>query len=138
MISVNLSNLRGESLGVLAAMGLLPTIADGEDGGADGERGDVRKREGEGEGVVEVRGQQWFEELIEGSELGRLRRKPGGQTSKDGKTRVEWEVVEWEVVESESDGTGDVEGGSGGGKRKHGDVGGEEGGEEGLPVREGY
>lgn len=127
MIAVNLSSLRGESLGLLAAMGLLPTGAEGEEGGADGGRGGLRGRGGEG--VVEVRGQPWFEELIEGSELGRLRRKMGGQTSMDGKTRVEWEVVEFE-----SEGTGDVEGGSGGGKRKHGDVG----GEDGLPVREGY
>lgn len=122
MISVNLSSLRGEGLGVLAAMGVLP-------GGTEGGGGDLRTGKGDGEGGGEVRGQAWFEDLIEGSELGRLRRGGGGEGR-----------VEWEVVEFSSDGIGDVEGGSssggsgsGSGKRKHGDVG-----EEGdLPVREG-
>lgn len=36
----------------------------------------------------------WFEEMVEGSELGRVKRRRGGETSSDGKTTVEWEVVE--------------------------------------------
>ena len=42
----------------------------------------------------EFTGNPWFEEIIEGSELGRIKRKRGGHTSADGKSKVEWEVVE--------------------------------------------
>ena len=42
----------------------------------------------------EFTGNPWFEEIIEGSELGRIKRKRGGHTSADGKSKFEWEVVE--------------------------------------------
>ena len=42
----------------------------------------------------EARGMPWFEEMVEGSELGRIKRRRGGETSPDGSTRIEWEVVE--------------------------------------------
>jgi len=59
----------------------------------------------------EIRGTPWFEEMIEGSELGRMKRRRGGHTSADGKTKVEWEVVEF--------GDDNEEGGlTGGEKRK--------------------
>lgn len=48
-------------------------------------------RRGEGR---EARGIPWFEEMIEGSELGRIKRRRGAETSADGSTRIEWEVVE--------------------------------------------
>ncbi|KAL8688151.1 MAG: hypothetical protein Q9218_005865 [Villophora microphyllina] len=33
--------------------------------------------------------------MIEGSELGRIKRQRGGQSSADGRSKVEWEVVEF-------------------------------------------
>jgi hypothetical protein len=59
---------------------------------------------------VEHRGARWFEELIEDSLLGRIKRQKGKRTSTDGSTRVEWEVVEWtadsEDTEVSTPGTG--------------------------------
>jgi len=125
MISVNLSSLRGEGLDSLAAIGLLPSIAAGEEETVD--EGALLTTQGET--GVERRGQPWFEELIEGSELGKIRMRRGGQTSADGKTSVEWEVVEFN-----SDGRGDPpDGGSSTGKRKLGVAT----GDEDLPMREG-
>ena len=43
----------------------------------------------------EVQGAPWFEEMIEGSELGRIKRRKGGKSSSDGRSKVEWEVVEF-------------------------------------------
>lgn len=43
----------------------------------------------------EIRGTPWFEEMIEGSELGRMRRRRRGRTGADGKTKVELEVMEF-------------------------------------------
>ncbi len=54
----------------------------------------------------ELRSNPWFEEMIQGSELGRIKRRRGGETSADGKTTVEWEVVEF------GDDTGDMGGGA--------------------------
>ena len=53
---------------------------------------------GEGRGVG---GTPWFEEMIEGSELGRIRRR--GRTS-DGRVTVEYEITEFEN-EDEGGGT---------------------------------
>ena len=64
----------------------------------------------------EVRGSPWFEEMVEGSELGRIRRRRGGQTSTDGRTRYGWEVVEIGGEEAENTATGTA-------KRKLGVVG---------------
>jgi len=64
----------------------------------------------------------WFEELVEGSALGRLVKRRGGQRSRDGTTSIEWEVVEWT-----NDGEGEPElptrsSTPGGGKRKIGEL----------------
>lgn len=37
----------------------------------------------------------WFEAMLEGSALGRMRRRTGGGISGDGRTRVEWEIVDF-------------------------------------------
>ena len=68
----------------------------------------------------EITGQPWFEEIIEGSELGRIRRRRGGKSSSDGRSRVEWEIVEFEGEAGEES----MESGMGNGKRKIGDVAG--------------
>lgn len=44
----------------------------------------------------ELQGMPWFEEMVEGSELGRIKRSRGGRRSFDGRSRVEWEIVEFE------------------------------------------
>jgi hypothetical protein len=45
---------------------------------------------------TEVKGIPWFEDMIKGSQLGRIRRRSGGHISSDGKSRIEWEIVEIE------------------------------------------
>ena len=49
----------------------------------------------------EVWGTPWFEEMIQGSELGRIKRRRGGGTSSDGHTKVEWEISEFEGGEGD-------------------------------------
>ena len=53
----------------------------------------------------EARGIPWFEEMVEGSELGRIKQRRGGETSADGSTRIEWEVVEIGGDDGESQAT---------------------------------
>ena len=51
----------------------------------------------------EITGNPWFEETLESHDLGRIRRRRGGHTSADGKSKIEWEVVE--VGGDEGEGT---------------------------------
>ena len=70
-----------------------------------------------------IRGAPWFEDLVENSKLGTLRRRKGGHTSKDGSVSVEWEVAEWESSGDGGFGVEDLAGDvQGTGKRKLGDV----------------
>ena len=43
---------------------------------------------------MQNRGMPYFEEMVENSRLGRIKRQRGGQTSQDGTTTVQWEVIE--------------------------------------------
>lgn len=43
----------------------------------------------------------WFEEMIEGSELGKIRRVRGGRSSLGGGGRVEWEILDFGDDEEE-------------------------------------
>ena len=119
---VSLESLRGESLGLLGKAGVLPSIEvereklESKQEGVEGMVLDARADEGR-----ETRGQPWFEEIIEGSELGRLRRRRGGETSKDGRSSVEWEIVEMGIDEDE--GEGKDAGSTGTTKRKLGEMG---------------
>jgi hypothetical protein len=72
-----------------------------------------------------VKGASWFDDMIKGSPLGRIRRRvttatAGGRTSSDGRSRVEWEIVEFQ--EGDDGGDHDDEGDGnqiqGTGKRK--------------------
>ena len=60
----------------------------------------------------------WFETMLQGSSLGRVRRSRGKRQTQDGRVKMEWEVVELlpdedGAAEDDSQGTG---------KRKLGDV----------------
>ena len=118
-LRVSLGSLDGRSLGVLGDVGILPPGAisppdeEAEPGASAATKTAVIAKEGD----REIRGEPWFEEIIEGSELGRIRRRRGGRESRDGRVKVEWEVVDF--------GGEDAEEGAGNGKRKIGEVAGE-------------
>lgn len=141
-VFVNLGAIGGEGLDTLDAWGILGSLdqddeddeeaertADMEDDtalvSASTRRGpDGRVVRTRAQGAREVRGQPWFEEVIEGTRLGRIKRSRGGQTNADGRGHVEWSVVEYE------EGTGDEDEGedgelqvpNGNGKRKAGEM----------------
>lgn len=108
-IYVNIGSLKRDSMERLEDAGLLPS------------KGTTQTATGATQVVAnlnqgrEVRGTPWFEEMIQGSELGKIKRRRGGETSSDGHTRVEWEITEYESNE------GDVAAASIG-KRKLGSV----------------
>lgn len=103
---VNLSSLRNESLERLQDAGLLSAPEEASNELVSGQevpqhRSAVLHRSND----REVRGVPWFEEMVEGSDLGRIKRRRGGKTSTDGRTKYEWEVVEIGGDEAESTAT---------------------------------
>lgn len=89
---MNLASLRRESVEKLADEGLLSDTGNSQERAAAGGNALERAQNSQGRAI---RGVPWFEEMIEGSELGRIKRRRGGQTSLDGRSKVEWEVVEY-------------------------------------------
>ena len=103
-ISLTLGSLEDEDLKVLQELGLIPdedheeqstapSAGDSMDGVIQAQRNfddAVSTRQEQGKGAP------WFEELIEDSRLGRVKRQRGGRTSGDGASTVEWEIVELE------------------------------------------
>lgn len=100
-VYVSLGSLRSESVEALESAGFLS-------GNRKADEDTNTTKIGHGR---EVRGTPWFEEMIEGSELGRMRRRRRGRTGADGKTKVELEIMEFEG----DDGEGGLVGGE---KRK--------------------
>lgn len=105
-IVVNLSSLRNESLERLQDAGFLSAPEEASNEAVLGQeapqnRSAVTHRSSD----REVRGVPWFEEMVEGSDLGRIKRRRGGKTSMDGRTKYEWEVVEVGGDEAESTAT---------------------------------
>ena len=80
--------------------GLLPGLGSGNSGMTQTATGESRQVANLGQGR-EVQGNPWFEEMIQGSELGRVKRRRGGGTSSDGHTKVEWEISEFESGEGD-------------------------------------
>ena len=106
-ISVNLGSLRSESLERLHDAGFLTASEDVSS--EKTEEADFSLERTEHSAAVtqqfqgrEVRGVPWFEEMVEGSDLGRIKRRRGGKTSADGRVQYEWEVVEIEGDEGEN------------------------------------
>lgn len=62
----------------------------------------------------EIQGFPWFEDVVQGSRLGRMRTTKGGGTSADGSTTIRWKVIE---LGGEDD-VDSAESGLGTGKRK--------------------
>jgi hypothetical protein len=99
-IRLPLRTLCAEDLSDLRELGLMPDSDDEVEKAGAGARTDSAVRQGNEE-VVVYRGREtlgvppWFDSLVEGSMLGRLRAAKGSKQSRDGSVRVEWEVVEW-------------------------------------------
>lgn len=130
---VNLGSLGRGSVERLQDLGLLGGEDEEEEEdegvakeGRPRERGSKEVTHKRGVEGREVRGNPWFEEMIEGSELGRIKRRRGGKTSRDGRSRYEWEIVEVGGEYGEESGKSDV---GNTGKRKLDEVG-DGGGEE--------
>ncbi len=149
-MNVTLGSLLNESLDQLDALNLLPDTSSDEDelvtGGEVNEEDHIPTTE-EDEGGVDAgsaapdqsrprevtsqsthsmqnRGMPYFEELVENSRLGRIKRQRGGQTSQDGRMVVQWEVIEIggddepTPMETEPDIAGTEEGGGNSNKRQ--------------------
>jgi hypothetical protein len=95
---VTLGSLYEESLAKLEELGILP------DGSSDEESTryvEQEQEQGQDTAVANRpphrmtnRGIPYFEELVEHSRFGRIRRQVGGHTSQDGTTSVRWEITE--------------------------------------------
>lgn len=89
-ICVNLNVLEKKSVNSLDELGILPSFED------DNEADEPARKIHRQSGSQDVTGEPWFEEMINGSALGRLKRRRGGNISADGRSKVEWEVAEYE------------------------------------------
>ena len=85
-IWVTVGSLRGSDLRDLEDLGFLP------EEGVDEAQGKGLMTEGSEEGKV---GLPWFETLVEGSRLGRMRKSWGSREGRNGRFKIEWEIVEW-------------------------------------------
>ena len=94
-IYVNIGSLKRDSMERLEDAGLLPSVWTEDKGTTQTATGATQMVANLNQGR-EVRGTPWFEEMIQGSELGKIKRRRGGETSSDGHTRVEWEITEFE------------------------------------------
>jgi hypothetical protein len=92
-IHVTLGSLRGEDLRDLEELGLIPENEEPEI---------LKKQPAAAENTMaaltemrESTGVPWFDKLVDGTRLGKMRRSQGTRLSRDGKVKVEWEIVEW-------------------------------------------
>jgi hypothetical protein len=89
---LTLGSLSGGDLRDLDELGLVPkeALEELEVGGEVGSTTVVGEEPyGEGREVV-----PWFESMLQGSSLGKVRRSRGTRQSQDGRVRMEWEIVE--------------------------------------------
>ncbi|KAL8846768.1 MAG: hypothetical protein Q9221_008174 [Calogaya cf. arnoldii] len=100
-VHVNLGSLRRGSVDKLADQGLLPGSDASLEPAMDQQDDTAIENTIPAEGR-EIRGAPWFENMIEGSQLGRIKRTRGGQSSADGRSKVSWEVVEYTSEPSET------------------------------------
>ena len=85
---------------LLEDAGLLSGVSTEDNDAAQTTTGGAHEVANTGQGR-EVQGTPWFEEMIRGSELGRIKKRRGGASSSDGRTKVEWEITEFESGEGE-------------------------------------
>jgi len=112
-MDVTLGSLWSESLNVLEKLGWLDDeSSEEEEGSSDGRLARPTA------GSMRNRGMPYFEELVEDSRLGKIKRRRGGHVDADGR-EVQWEVTE--VVEGDAVMEGMAEAGNGNKRLKMGD-----------------
>lgn len=100
-IHLTLGSLVHEDLHDLQSLGLIPDDTDSDEAAQDDDMEHVVDGDGlepaePGATVLrEQFGVPWFEDLVQGTRLGKLRRRYGGHRSQDGRVQVEWEIVEY-------------------------------------------
>ena len=86
--------MKSESLERLQEAGLLAGTEENEktetSDGNDRKKETIKRKHDR-----ELIGTPWFEEMIQGSELGKMKRRRGGQNSSGVSSKVEWEIVEF-------------------------------------------
>ncbi len=142
-INLTLGSLLREDLRDLEDMGLIPDASDTDE--------QEKEEQGEGSGQQLSAGRQatsaaarpsrstalresygvpWFDGLVEGTRLGKMRQTRGVERSQDGRVKIEWEVFEYHGGgdddnnnDDDNHGDGDVEmGAPAPGKRKRGNT----------------
>lgn len=115
-ISLTLGSLLREDLRDIEDIGLIPDEDEDTAGAADdaGTSPSVRST-----ALRQSYGVPWFEAMVEGTRLGKMRRSQGVKRSRDGRVKVEWEVVEFSSDHTPlANEDGDGEEGAATGKRK--------------------
>lgn len=116
-ISLTLGTLKSDKLRNLEELGILPKEATAEEETHDEQHSGVATPI---TSLVErTQGLPWFDTMVEGSRLGKMRRSAGTKRSRDGNVKVEWEIVEWTADDGQSDSLATT-------KRKLADLGDEE------------
>lgn len=113
-IHLTLGSLLQEDLHDLEELGLIPDDADSDEQSTQdvdaGHAVDDEHEEPAESTIKRLRpsfGVPWFEDLVQDTRLGRLRRKHGGGRSQDGRVQVEWEIIEY--TDHGNDGVEDVD-----------------------------
>lgn len=102
-VHVNLRTLKRGSVEKLFDEGVFTaSLTDQRARGGSEEKGSKDTPDSEG---YLVRGAHWYDDMIDGSELSRIKRRRGGQTSTDGRSRVDWEIIEFTEEPKETGGS---------------------------------
>lgn len=94
-----------EDLHDLEDLGLIPDETDSDESGQDLDTEKaVDTKPDQSAGVLQQSfGVPWFEELVQGTKLGKMRRRQGGGQSQDGNVQVQWEIIEYSDNGAEED-----------------------------------
>lgn len=95
-MDVTLGSLWGESVDLLEGLGWLENESSDEEG-SDGRVAPPRPTSG----TMSGRGIPYFEEMVEDSRLGKIKRRRGGRVNADG-SEIEWEITEIEGEEGDT------------------------------------
>jgi hypothetical protein len=115
---VNLGSLETNSLELLETAGILSNFED-----------DIESSNPEGmdqntqvtQYTTRESGSSWFEEIVEGTRLGRIKKRRGVRVSASGSTSIEWSITEYESDTEMDEGSSNTTG-----KRKAGEMVGED------------